>query len=208
MQYSVRISLYPLPSLSPPPSIHLFSLYNNDMLLLYSRYYHLPISPELRSKGRLSTPSPVFSLHPSATSQPLPQWWLHQLLCTPANVYGRVYANGYGTCLRLLCACLSTRMRIHVCTSVRGRAVELCSNCAKLRISVSDELRDLQYNCATSSLLSSPLLYPTSFHPFMPPRPKELQPRSRYMRRVCTVWRYICARVRTCTTNMIAHNAS
>lgn len=38
------------------------------------------------------------------------------------------------------------RERAYVYTG-RGAIEELCSNCAKLRISADDELRDLQYNC-------------------------------------------------------------
>lgn len=61
--------------------------------------------------------------------------------------------------------------------------VELCSNCTKLRISVGDELGDLQYNCAALSphVPACPGVRAAA-------APKELQPRSRYVltRRVCT----------------------
>lgn len=147
------------------------SLYNNGVQLLYPRCHH-PRQLFAAEGKRVYTDfarTPFkettfhtlahFSLYPStrATSQPLPQWRSHQLLYAPrlrSNVCRRVYANGYGTCLRLLCARVCTRICIHVCIPLCVATVELCSNCAKLRISVSDELRDLQYNCATFSLLS------------------------------------------------------
>lgn len=62
-------------------------------------------------------------------------------------------------CCMHVCARECVYMCISLCVA---RAIELCSNCAKLRISVSDELRDLQYNCATSSLLLPLRSYPLS----------------------------------------------
>lgn len=50
--------------------------------------------------------------------------------CVFASVVAYVHVRGY----MWMCA---------------GATVELRSNCAKLRISVGDELRDLQYNCTT-----------------------------------------------------------
>lgn len=104
------------------------------------------------------------SLHPfvRATAMTIARTAMHPRL--RSNVCRRVYANGYGTCLRLLCArvCTPTYIYIYMCVSLCVATIELCSNCTKLRISVSDKLRDLQYNCATSSLFPSSPIPPLS----------------------------------------------
>lgn len=68
--------------------------------------------------------------------------------------YVRLCAGGFmrkATYLRP-CAYVHARGDVSVCARARTATVELCNNCAKLRISVGDELRDLQYNCTTLSL--------------------------------------------------------
>lgn len=68
--------------------------------------------------------------------------------------YARACAGGFmrkAMCLR--------PSYVRACTRAWGTrvaTVELRSNCAKLRISVGDELRDLQYNCTALSLFLSP----------------------------------------------------
>lgn len=87
--------------------------------------------------------APAMTIAPTALCTPL------ALECVPEGLCERLRDM-----LRLLCARVCARICIHVCIPLCVAIVELCSNCAKLRISVSDELRDLQYNCATFSLLS------------------------------------------------------
>lgn len=62
-----------------------------------------------------------------------------RLLCR--SVCRRVYVSGYGTCL---CPRVRAyiRKRVYACAVT----VELCGNCTKLRISIADELGDLQCN--------------------------------------------------------------
>lgn len=67
----------------------------------------------------------------------------------------RVFATVVYICIRGL--------SVWGCARARVATVELCSNCAKLRISVGDELRDLQYNCTILSPCSfclPPLVLP------------------------------------------------
>lgn len=122
--------------------------------------------------------------------------------------YVRVCAGGFmrkATCIcdRHCAYTYTWGLSVRGCAGARVATVELCSNCAKLRISVGDELRDLQYNCTTLSPRVSP-------HP-PPPLPsavraaaKELQPRSRYMHTriyvftMCAACKRVCMYARTC----------
>lgn len=148
MQYSVRISLYPLP---PPPSplpSPLFPLrYVSSLFTTTARCCsildaiirgnysqpkgsaYLPISPELRSKGWLSTPSPVFSPpfrshdQPTAPAMTIATNCYAPRLrceCVPESLCERL--RDVFACTCMLCARVCTRMRIHVCISVRGES--------------------------------------------------------------------------------------
>lgn len=196
------------------------SLYNTTALL-YPRYHHprqlfaaegkrvyTDFGRTLFKDTTFHTDPPIpipFAAHkPLATSPTAPAMTIARTAAAMhprlrSSVCRRVYANGYRTyLLRLLCA------NMYICICVRAAAVELGSNCAKLRISVGDELRDLQYNYTTPSVV--------------PPRPKELQPRSKLymrMRRVCTgtgsmhalfIYVFMCAIVRKQTRSQRLRN--
>lgn len=144
MQYSVQISLNPLsPILSPlPPPIRLFSLYNNGALLLYPRCHHprqlfaaegkrvstdfarTPfkgttfhtlarfLSPPFRSRDQPTAPAMTI-----ATNCYAPRL---RCECVPEGLCERL--RDVFACTCMLCARVCTRMRIHVCISVRGES--------------------------------------------------------------------------------------
>lgn len=199
-----------LAKFEPPYRPH---LYNNDALppahiaaIIRGNYsqpkrnVYIPISPELHSKTRYSRlPRNSYPFrHPFPTNRPRND---DRADCSSYMhlAYARVCVCMSGGLCEKLCVCVRC-IRVHVRGYARARVatVELCSNCAKLRISVGDELRDLQYNCA--GLLSPHV--PSAAGPVRAaaaPRPKELQPRSRYVHtvrcmciRICTA----CKRVR------------
>lgn len=163
------------PALSPshPCGTSLLSLQQRRAAALFSICHHprqlfaaegKRVSTDFaRSKERLSTPSPRFLSPPfrtrdqrTAPAMTIAPTVMHPGLrceCVPEGLCERlrdVFAS-------VVCTCVCARECVYVCiTLCVARAIELCSNYAKLRISVSDELRDLQYNCATSPP-SSPL---------------------------------------------------
>lgn len=197
MRYSIRIpsctisSLFTttVPLLLYPRCHHPRQLFAAEGKRVYSDFAQTPF------KGTTFYTLADFSLslHPSATSQPTaPAMTIAPTAMHPACA--RMCAGGFmrtgHVCVSVVCMHVSRASVCRymcICVFLCVATVELCSNCTKLRISVSDELRDLQYNCATSSL--RPTSYPTSFRQFMPPH---------HGRKNYNLVRDICAASRMC----------
>lgn len=133
----------------------------------------------------------------------------NQLLCTPACecVPEGLYANGYGTCLRLLCARVYARECVYMCASL----------CAwREPWSSAATAPNFELASATNFEIYSTIARPPASSPPRSPIPALSARLCRRGRKNYSPVRDICAAyvwyegiyVLACTTNTIAHNAS